>query len=231
MINIVKGKYKSKELAELLGINSKNIKRDMEKFLKGNGYVDMVDYNLSQRGYCIFYRDLVLSTMNRKDRNMKILLYCIATDEHFNTMPWVEKPNYLKDKFDIDISDRTLRNMRNILIDNGFIEEDITRVAIWCTEKDGRNENFRYEVDIENDLKYKEWKEYIKRRDGEIKDELKNEYKEYSELLDERNILFPEVWNEFRRNYRRYYGYSIKIGKIDEVKEIIVEIKNSLKGC
>ena len=222
LAQIEKGLYKNKDLASILQIsNDKNFKRNIKKILNRNNYNEGVDFDSSKRGCILFLHDLDVFTES-KERNINIYLYCIVKDNYFNTMPWLEKPKYLKNKFGIDVSERTLYRIKDILVNDGIIEKDILNFSIWCSEKVNNGRDIiRYKPE-DNDEKYQEWKKFFV------------DYKSLEDVdedKDDDDIVFREAWSVFHRIYRRYYGYSVKISKIDYVKDVIKNIEKNYGDC
>ena len=213
-IEIKRGYYKNNELATLLQIdNNKNFKRNVIKIFQENNCKQDVDYDLSQQGRCIIYHNLGVFT-KIKERNIALFLYCTVKDEYFNTMLWIKKSEYIKDKFGIDIAERTLQAIRTNLVDKNILEKDILNFSIWCTERDGID-RIRYKIE-ENDVKYIEWKNFLKETKGIIEPE-----------IDEDKInIYKEAWDELGRTYTKSYGYRVKIGRIKDVTNVVSKVED-----
>lgn len=74
-------------------------------------------------------------------------------------MPWKARSEWLKEAYDININDRTLRNWCSKLIKSGTIFKDTSEKTYWITYKvDG--ETKREEVEKDDPRRIAYWKDY-----------------------------------------------------------------------
>ncbi len=72
----------------------------------------------------------------------------------------------------------------------------------------------------ENDEDLKEYREFMRKEHGIDVDTY--EFKGNDEI-------FKDAWLLFRKKYRRYYGYKVKIEKMGYINNIINEVENTFQ--
>ena len=119
-------------------------------------------------------------------------LFLMLTDGDFVSMPWAERAHALWEQFDLDISDKTLRNWASTLLENDQLHKETTERQYWRTIKcDGHT--FRVPISLDDP-------DYIhyKSRQKELIDEYMGLGLTKSKAWSE---AFKQLWREFECCY------------------------------
>ena len=198
-----KRKYNKKEIAGILDIdiNNSHFKRAVETKLQNLGFGEE-DYQYIRGGDVIIlwvptepedkieYLVRLLGIDKQVDvMAFSIFTYLMARELDIQGIPWQEKANFIKDNYDIDVSEKTLRNWTNKLQLLGELQKDKQEFNWWCSFKiDG--ETVRVPVETEQD------REELAKYQAFIRG-----FYERGEKID-----FSQVWAKFGcKYYRSYY--------------------------
>ena len=214
--------YSLDELAEAIGRTrdshfAERAKSDLTKW--GYEYIW-----LNRRGVTITKkpstaRARLIELMNRLfglDKQIDVyafacFLFLMLTDGDFASMPWAERAHALWEQFDLDISDKTLRNWASTLLENDQLHKETTERQYWRTSKcDGYT--FREPISLDDP-------DYIhyKSRQKELIDEYMGlgltKSKSWSEA-------FKQLWREFECCYYACPRFTFNV-IADEINELI----------
>lgn len=162
--------YNREELSILFDIDSKdkNFARKIKDKLTNWGY----SFDYSRKGVTILgvpttANERLSEMMSRYyDLDIQIdtyafatFLYALLTIEEFASMPWGEREVWLKEEFNIEAEERTLRRWCNKLLTAGTIAKDTSVKTYWMTYFiDGVK--CREEIEIDNPQRQAYWKEF-----------------------------------------------------------------------
>lgn len=137
--------YSRQEIAEITSVNLKDSKHFAERVkttLDKWGY----EYNYSRSGVEITGKPELpgekLSEILIRELNIDVQVdpfafayfICAFSDiPHFSSMPWEERSSAMRYKYEVEVSDRTLRNWCSKLIENGIIQKSGEK-CFWKTE-------------------------------------------------------------------------------------------------
>lgn len=220
-----KRRYSKEEICAMLNINpsggnlAKNVKRKMSNL----GFEEGEDYSYVRGGEVVIlwipttasekmqYLVRLLGIDKQVDvRQFAIFTYLMMRELDIQGAPWQEKADFIRDNYDIDVSEKTLRNWTNKLIDLDAVIKDKTEFRWWCSVRIG-GEVLRYEVETE-----------------EQKQELQ-EYKDFIRGFYERGekLEFSNVWNKFGCKYYKCYYFKFgawqDIAVLQELLDVVEE--------
>ena len=136
--------YSREEIANLIGIDMKNqnFKRKVTDTLTKFGY----KYEYSRKGVNITYipttaeeqiKEIVLRRfgidVQTDVRAFATFFYLLATQFEYQSCPWIERAKMLEQDEGITISDRTLRNWTNKMMEQNLIIKDESEKEAWRT--------------------------------------------------------------------------------------------------
>lgn len=219
-----KRKYSKNEIAEILGINpaNKNFKRMVETRLANLGFTEE-DYKYIRGGEVIIlwvpteldekiqYLVRLIGIDTRVDvKAFAIFTYLMMRELDIQGAPWQEKADFIRENYDIDVSEKTLRNWTNKLIELDAVIKDKNEFRWWCSTKIN-GEIIRYEVETEEQKQeLQEYRAFIRG------------FYERGEKLD-----FGTVWSKFGcKYYRSYYfrfGAWNNLAILDELLDVVEE--------
>lgn len=163
---------------------------------------------------------------------MACFITLLLNDEGFQSMPWEERAKELQERYNVLITDRTLKNWYSTLLHKNLVTANKNEKTYWATFYiEGKKERIIVE---DNDMIGME--KYYARRN-----ELVKEYKEKAYLAnrkDTKNInseaysyAFKKLWEEFHCCY--YSCGSICLNAIgdsaQEIYELVEEISTGRK--
>lgn len=171
--------YSRQEIADILNVNikdSNHFKRNVENKLNNWGY----SYKYSSRQFEILRApttaDERLSEIMQRAYGMDIridtisfaaFIYSLVVFPEFLIMPWEERSKWLKEEFDVTVSDRTLRSWMSKFINAGFIVKDESFRMRWVT---GYEKGVKYREAIDGDPRMEEFADrYQKDKDRLLK--------------------------------------------------------------
>jgi len=131
------------------------------------------------------------------DRQIKVdnfacFIYLMLADDTYACMPWAERAHALWEQFDLDISDRALRNWASTLLENDQLHKETTERQYWRTSKcDGHT--FREPIGLD-DPDYIHYKSRQKKLIDEYMGLGLTKSKAWSEA-------FKQLWREFECCY------------------------------
>lgn len=232
--------YPNKELAPLLGVDindTAHLKRNILKALKSIGLKEKEDFKFPKNGHTLIMRspDTIEERLRyaccSMELNVKsniidfsIFIYCLLKKEEFDKCPWIIKCQLLKEKYNINTPESTLRYWKDKLINADIIIKDSSDFSWWSTYTKGSitKEKVRKKV-IEG---------------SEESQRLKNFIEEFNRREDIQTITDEERMKEFRQSMvaelgKYYYKcYSYKFGAwnnlalqilVDTIKEYLKE--------
>ncbi len=230
MIILNSGEHRVSDMIITLKLkDTKDRKRAIVSALKKRGLIENKDFEFPKKGWCNLFVDVEDYTSDEQKLfnkveiktnrdKFEIFVYSLFLDSYFNTMPWVEKVNYLNEKYGISVSVDTLRRWRNKLIENNIIKEDECNFSWWCSRRNDKNELYRYMVE-KDDKELLEWKKFIK--------------EEYNIDVDEEDAtadIFRKAWGEFNRVYKKYWGYYVTLEERANVEQMVNRVEKRIKN-
>ena len=221
--------YSRIEIAELLSVNpkdSKHFKRNVETRLQNWGYgyeytTQAVTITSSPETPEAKLREILIRQLNldiQIDTKAFACFICAFTDiEGFASMPWGNRELILQQRYNVSVSERTLRNWSAVLIRNEYISKSEER-TFWKTEMCGRDK-IRTPVP-EDDPRMQE---YFLRK-SELLKELSPAHEDVWELT------MKQLWSEFNCCYYSCKSFSFNAfdpaisGCLFEIQELTREM-------
>ena len=228
------GSYTRAEIAEALNVNladTNHFKRNVEAKLMKWGY----SYEYSRKEVKITQipttadERLAELLIREYDIDVQIdtyafsaFLYSIVVFPEFASMPWEERVNWLKEEFEIEVSDRTLRTWCSRLIDSNTIAKDNSYKTRWITGY-FNDEKYRMLVDGNKEL------EESADRYQKDKFRLLDEYS-YLDNKEKWETVRKELWNKY--HYCVYYCKGLCLLAWDktslETMQELIELVNEI---
>lgn len=234
--------YERKEIAEMLELDvndSKHFKRNLENKLIKWGY----SYEYSRKGITITKQPetaeekLSEIIVRKYDLDIQLevndfayFIYCLLADEAFISMPWAERVNYLKEEYNVSVSESTLKRWGSKLIDMNLVSKDKVSRTYWTTFYiDGEKQR----VKVDNEQSEKAMRAYM-----EYRNQMKNEFvengkrkgrKDYAQLnSDAWKFAMSEAWEKFHACY--YACGTLCLNAIGEDAQEIYELVEEICG-
>lgn len=229
--------YPREEIAEALSVSPKDSKHFASKVkatLEKWGY----QYDYSRRGVKITetpnlpeerLREILIRELNldvQIDAYAFACFICAFTDiDSFDSMPWEERAQWMKYKYGITVTDRTLRSWCSKLIEKNIIQKG-GELTFWKTERYGK-EKYRSKINPD----YEEMIQYFQKRTEYIElakeAALKAGQDEKTANSTAWAVTMKKLWTEFGGCYYTCKGLMFNaIGEdyIFEIYELAQEI-------
>jgi hypothetical protein len=216
--------YSRAEIAEELKLNindNKHFKRNLDNKLVKWGY----SYEYDRKGVLITRapenadEKLAEILIREYDLDVQIDTYsfaCFITAfedvEKFDSMPWGERENILKEFYDVDVTDRTLKNWASKLFKTGTLSKSNEK-TYWSTSINCFGQKTRQWI-IEDSEEYEEMSKYFERRKELVK-QFMSEGKNRSEAWTEAN---KTLWCEYGCCY--YGCKTVMPGAFDQTRHL-----------
>ena len=169
--------YPNKELAPLIGVDiddTAHLKRNITKVLEFIGLKQNKDFKFPKNGHTLIIRppETPIEKIHCASCKLKFgtkidvvkfatFIYCLYEKEEFNKCPWVIRQQLFKDKYSLDISEKTLYNWKNKIIENNLAVKDNSDYCWWSTDTDNTTkEKIRKKVE-EDSEEYQKLKAFI----------------------------------------------------------------------
>lgn len=229
--------YPREEVAEVLSVNPKDSKHFAERVknkLNNWGY----EYNYSRSGVEITgkpelpeekLKEILIRKLNldiQIDEYAFACFICAFTDiSGFDSMPWEERAIQMQLKYDVDVTDRTLRSWCSKLIGNNIVQK-CGRETFWKTQWFG-NEKCRTKVAADNE----EMAQYFQKKSEHLKQG--KEIAAAADLTGKEataaawDFTYKQLWREFQCCYYSCRGLLFNaIGEdyVFEIYELAQEI-------
>lgn len=145
-------------------------------------------------------------------RNFACFLLLMMTYDDFRHMPWPERAYVVWEQYDLDITEKTLRNWASKLLQNDVLHKDTTERQYWRTFK-VNDETFREPIDAETDEEFARYKS--RRR------ELIDEYMRLGLSKKEAwSLAFKQLWRAFGCCYYACPQFTINL-IAEETEELL----------
>lgn len=222
--------YPRAEIAEVLSVNpkdSKHFKRNITDKLEKWGY----DYTYTTAGVEITgipkfpeekLREILIRELDldvQVDPHYFAYFICAFTDiSYFDSMPWEERAVLMQLEYDVEVTDRTLRNWCSKLIDKNLIQK-CGRDTFWKTERFGsEKKRTLVSADDETMAKYfQKKKEYYEAARIAAEKAGKQGREAAAEAWD---TTYKSLWSEFGCCYYRCRGLLFNALEQDYIYEI-----------
>lgn len=137
-----------------------------------------------------------------------IFVYLMARELDIQGAPWEEKASFIKENYNIDVSEKTLRNWTHKLVLLGEIQKDKSEFNWWCTYV-VNGQKIRIPVESEEEKKnLQEYREYIK-----------------GFYLRDEKPDFGKIWSKFGCIYYRSYYWRFgawnNLAIVDELLDVV----------
>lgn len=226
-------RYNKKEFAKMIGVNpddSKHLNRNITNKLEGMGFQEDQFQVLRSEVVILWvpttaeekipYLCRLLGVDKQTDSfNYAIFVYCLLEEDSFQCMPWAERVNWLRDCYEIEVSEVTLKRWISRLIKDEEVIKDTFTYSWWCSSNiDGVT--VRTEVTEEEVERYREWnKEFWNREDVQNLDK-----------KEKGQRWFSECWATFGCKFYRCYGFFFGAWKGDVLQELIDVAKEYIEA-
>lgn len=131
-----------------------------------------------------------------------VFLYCLLLDDAFNSMPWTEREEWIRQEFNINVDERTLRNWCSKFIEHGTIIKNKHKKTYWMSMKIN-GETVREEVQKDDKARIAYWKDFWSLKEKGVED------------------LHKELWNKYGCCF--YSCGTLELSAFDDVS-IVQEI-------
>jgi hypothetical protein len=193
--------YSREELADILNINindTNHFKRNVENKLNNWGY----SYKYYKRQFEIIRVPTTanerLSEIMQRAYGMDIridtiafaaFLYSLVVYPEFTAMPWQQRCVFLKEEFQVEVSDRTLRAWCSKFISSGYITKDDNSKVRWIT---GYANGEKYRDIIDGDPLMEQFADNYQQK----KSELLKKYKSFPRK-ERWQMVLKELWDTY----------------------------------
>lgn len=226
LIYVEKQTYQNKDLAILIAVNpnSSHLKRDIGNKLDNMGF-DKNGYSFPKRGQTaitwvpqsaeekIPYLCGLLGIDSRVDSfNFAIFVYCLLEEDDFDCRPWSERSQWLKEVYDIEVSESTLKRWTYKLIKEDTLIKDKNNFSWWSSSSiDGQV--IRTELD-DQDQDLERYKEFNR--------EFWSNQKVQS--MDKKELgksWFSAVWSKFGCKFYKCYSFTFGAWHGELLEELV----------